>query len=225
MVTSSGIMFLSIKALIDSLAAGPKSTGAVLSILPSLNNHILSLSNTSILGTSNVDQKSLLLILSFGTLMLLYGFSVLIQANVPNLRNTSISLWTILFNLVLVLFAIIFAGYLQSSSIISTYMHLLFGLFALIGMSISLIIKISMVSRIFKSRAATNQAFDRNYLIVEEENQKNTFINNFQNENNDYDQLNEDVEFTNNNSNTKEMNNTQLEFNYENKANSESVVK
>ena len=82
-----------------------------------------------------------------------------------------------------------------------------------------------MVSRIFKSRAATNQAFDRNYLIVEEENQKNTFINNFQNENNDYDQLNEDVEFTNNNSNTKEMNNTQLEFNYENKANSESVVK
>ena len=183
------------------------------------------LSNTSILGTSNVDQKSLLLILSFGTLMLLYGFSVLIQANVPNLRNTTISLWTILFNLVLVLFAIIFAGYLQSSSIISTYMHLLFGLFALIGMSISLIIKISMVSRIFKSRAATNQAFDRNYLIVEEENQKNTFINNFQNENNDYDQLNEDVEFTNNNSNTKEMNNTQLEFNYENKANSESVVK
>ena len=82
-----------------------------------------------------------------------------------------------------------------------------------------------MVSRIFKSRAATNQAIDRNYLIVEEENQKNTFINNFQNENNDYDQLNEDVEFTNNNSNTKEMNNTQLEFNYENKANSESVVK
>ena len=49
------------------------------------------LSNTSILGTSNVDQKSLLLILSFGTLMLLYGFSVLIQANVPNLRNTAIS--------------------------------------------------------------------------------------------------------------------------------------
>lgn len=182
------------------------------------------LSNTGVFGASNSDQKSLMLILSFGTLMLLYGFSVLIQANVPNLRNTTISIWTILFNISLALFAIIFAGYLQSSSTISNYMYLLFGLFALVGMSISLIIKISMVSRIFKSRAATKQAIDRNYLIVEEENQKNTFINNFKNKNNDYDQSNEDVDFTNNNSNTKEMNNTQLEFNYENKANSESVV-
>ena len=40
------------------------------------------------LKTSNIVQKSLLLILSFGNLMLLYVFSVLIQANVLNLRNT-----------------------------------------------------------------------------------------------------------------------------------------
>ena len=56
-----------------------------------------------------------------------------------------------------VVFAIIFAGYLQSSSIISTYMHLLFGLFALTGMSISLIIKISMISRNNKCRKTSNQ--------------------------------------------------------------------
>ncbi len=178
------------------------------------------LSNTNVLGASNSDQKSLMLILSFGTLMLLYGFSVLIQANVPNLRNTTISIWTILFNIILALFAIIFAGYLQSSTTISNYMYLLFGLFMLIGLSISLIVKILMISRIFKSRMSNNQIIDRNYLIIEQNNQKSSFIN-FDN------RKKEDLENLNNEDssiNAKSENDTQLEFNYENKDNSESVV-
>lgn len=178
------------------------------------------LSNTNVLGASNSDQKSLMLILSFGTLMLLYGFSVLIQANVPNLRNTTISIWTILFNIILALFAIIFAGYLQSSTTISNYMYLLFGLFMLIGLSISLIVKILMISRIFKSRMSNNQIIDRNYLIIEQNNQKSSFIN-FDN------RKKEDLENQNNEDssiNAKSENDTQLEFNYENKDNSESVV-
>ena len=177
------------------------------------------LSSNNVLGTSNSDQKALMLILSFGTLMLLYGFSILIQANVPNLRNTAISIWTIIFNLILVLFAILFAGYLQSSSLISNYMYMMFGLFMLIGLSISLIIKISMISKIFKSKLTSKQIIDKNYLIIEETNQTNSFINMEKNNDDNWD---EEILLNNSSNNEEEEIIMQSEDDQINK--SESVV-
>ncbi|MBD5423203.1 MAG: hypothetical protein HDR43_01780 [Mycoplasma sp.] len=134
------------------------------------------IANENALGTSSIDQRALMLLLTFLSVAILYSFSILVQINIPNLRNTAVSIFTVAFNIILVLFAIMFAGYLQSKEAISKYTFVLMSLFVLIGISISLTIKILMIAKIFKVRWTKQKTFNRSYLVADEIDQKNSFL-------------------------------------------------
>lgn len=123
--------------------------------------------------------KNIMLMTSFATIMIFYAFSILIQINIPNLRNTAISIATLFFAIVLAIFSIFFAVYLQSSELMSAYVFVLLPFIVLLGTSISLIIKISMIAKIFRSNNPKYaQAINKSQLLYEAENNTNNFIDN-----------------------------------------------
>lgn len=133
----------------------------------------------NIFGQSNDDLKSIMLLFTFGSLMIIYGFSIIVQINIPNLKNTAISIVTIFFVIALAIFSIFFAVYLQASDIMSKYIYVLLPFIILLGSSISLIIKISMIAKIFRSKAVQNsETINKSHLFQEAQNDVNSFIDN-----------------------------------------------
>lgn len=128
---------------------------------------------------ASLDQlRPIMLVMTFATIMALYAFSILIQINIPNLRNTSISIATLFFAIVLAIFSIFFAVYLQAGSLMSKFVPVLLPFIILLGTSISLIIKISMIAKIFRANNPKYaQAANKSQLLYEAENDTNNFIN------------------------------------------------
>lgn len=136
-------------------------------------------SNTEFFGISSKALKTIMLMTTFATIMAFYAFSILIQINIPNLRNTSISIATLFFAIVLAIFSIFFAVYLQASELMSNFIYVLLPFIVLLGTSISLIIKISMIAKIFRTNNPKYaQAINKSQLLYEAENNTNNFINN-----------------------------------------------
>ena len=122
-------------------------------------------------------EQVLMLVITFASLLVLYAFNTIIQVNVPNLRNTAITIPTLSFAAILGVFVILFACYLQAQpDSISNYVFLFMPIIIVIGMSISLIIKICMIAKIFKVNWTKSQSPDKSHLIVEEINQESEFI-------------------------------------------------
>lgn len=119
----------------------------------------------------NPVSKSLLLIISAGSLIILYGFTAIASINVPNLRNTAITIPTIAFTIVSGIFAILFASYLQFADDLDNLIYIWLPLFLLVGISISLIIKVFMVARIFKSNWRKPEMIDKTYMVKEQQEQ------------------------------------------------------
>ncbi len=114
------------------------------------------------------EMMAMIAAISFGSLFILYAFNLIVNANIPNLKNTFIALPIVVFALILGIFVVLFGGYLykpeasgtegvtvQLSRLVFPSMSILL----LIGLSISLIVKICKVSRIF-----ANNAIDENYV-------------------------------------------------------------
>lgn len=126
--------------------------------------------------------KSLLILISFVSLMLLYGISTLIQLNTPNLRNTLISVPTIASTIILGIFVILFSGYLYvnvNAVQMSKWIFVLMPLIPAIGISISFITKICIVAKIFKVEWKEPEEQQQNEEL--EEQQQNDEDNHFMN--------------------------------------------
>lgn len=135
--------------------------------------------NNNLLGQSNDDQKSIMLLFTFASIIIIYGFSILVQINIPNLKNTAISITTIFFVIALAIFSVFFAVYLQSSDIMSKYIYVLLPFIILLGSSTSLIVKISMIAKIFRAKPMKNkETINHSQLFQESENNINSFIDN-----------------------------------------------
>ncbi|MBR2055767.1 MAG: hypothetical protein IJ970_01790 [Mycoplasmataceae bacterium] len=104
--------------------------------------------------------KSLILIISFASIALLYGLTTIFSINVPNLKNIASSLPTIVMSILLGLFTILFGGYLQKEEAVNVYIYVFLPLFSLIGMSISTIIKILTVAKIYTINPNANKEID-----------------------------------------------------------------
>lgn len=130
------------------------------------------------------EIKALMLIITFASLLVLYAFTTIIQVNIPNLRNTAITIPTLSFALILGLFTILFGGYLYRDSNISdpeklTISPLVFvfmSVIVLAGMSISLVIKICMVAKIFKSNWKKEEQVDKSELAQKQAQDVNDLI-------------------------------------------------
>lgn len=105
-------------------------------------------------------EKSLILIISFASIVLLYGFTTIFSINIPNLKNIASSLPTIVMSLLLGLFTILFGGYLQKEEAVNGYIFVFLPLFSLIGMSISTTIKILTVAKIFTINPNVDKQID-----------------------------------------------------------------
>lgn len=115
-----------------------------------------------------LNTKTILLLISSISIIIIYGFSTIVSFNVPNLRNTATTLPILLFAIVLGLFIVFFGGYLQKDQVVSKYIYLFMPLILLIGLSISLIIKIGIVSKIFKVKWVDKTSVYDELLIKEQ---------------------------------------------------------
>lgn len=111
-------------------------------------------------GSSEKFEKSLILIISFASIILLYGLTTIFSINIPNLKNIASCLPTIIMSLLLGLFTILFGGYLQKEETINGYIFVFLPLFSLIGMSISTTIKILTLAKIFSVDPNKNKQID-----------------------------------------------------------------
>lgn len=127
----------------------------------------------------NNSQAALLSIIGFGSLFVLYAFTVIISLNVPNLRNTAISIPTLAFAIILGLFVVLFAAFVSRETInagninVSQYVFLFMPIVLLVGTSISLIVKIFVIAKIFKVNWARYKTYDKSYLIAEQQKEEN----------------------------------------------------
>ena len=146
-----------------------------------LQGVIVSLGDTNTMWNATNEFKSLLLIIGFGSLILLYGFTTIIQLNVPNLRNTAITIPTIAFAIITALFVVLFSGFLykpgqSDKSSISNWVFVFMPLVITIGISISLIIKICIVAKIFKTEWKEPVVIDNSDIAKEQAQETNDFI-------------------------------------------------
>lgn len=134
--------------------------------------------------TITSEIKILMLIITFASLLILYAFTTIVQINVPNLRNTAVTIPTLSFSLILGLFTILFGGFLYRDSsnadldklAISPLVFVFMSVIVLSGMSISLVIKICMVAKIFKSNWRKEEQIDKTELAQKQEQDANDLI-------------------------------------------------
>ncbi|MBR3259563.1 MAG: hypothetical protein IKG09_02285, partial [Mycoplasmataceae bacterium] len=103
----------------------------------------------------NIVERIAMTIMCFSSIFILYSTSFIFQVNIPNLKNKAISSPTIISSILLGLFIILFSGYLSTNNLsieknISNQIFVLIPVILILGLSISLIIKISMISIIMK---------------------------------------------------------------------------
>ncbi|MBR4025696.1 MAG: hypothetical protein IKJ03_01950, partial [Mycoplasmataceae bacterium] len=103
----------------------------------------------------NIVERIVMTIMCFSSIFILYSTSFIFQVNIPNLKNKAISSSTIISSILLGLFIILFSGYLSPNNLsieknISNQIFVLIPVILILGLSISLIIKISMISIIMK---------------------------------------------------------------------------
>lgn len=102
------------------------------------------------------DNPSFLYIglaISFASIALIYVLTVLFSVNIPNLRNTIISISSICGTIILGLFTLVFTTNFRLVELpLTSWLPLFMSLSLLIGISISLIVRVLTISKIFKSK-------------------------------------------------------------------------
>ena len=94
----------------------------------------------------------LMTLISFASITLLYVVTTIGSLNIPNIRNVASSSFVIVFSVISVIFTIVFNTALDGGAQYAPkWLTLVMLLITLIGISISLIIKISTISKIFKA--------------------------------------------------------------------------